>query len=151
MRMGILLTNKKVKFDYEVLETFEAGVSLFGHEVKAVKAGKGSIVGARVGGKSDGMYLIGADIPAYQPGNTPSGYEPTRDRKLLLSKKEQDRLVGAERVRGQTLVPRNFHTKGKLVKVEVVLVRGKKKYDKRQTIKKREAKRDIERHIKGNR
>jgi len=136
--MAILLGNKKVFFDYEILEKFEAGLGLLGHEVKSLRNKRGSILGSRVIVRGNEAYVVGMDIPPYQPGNTPADYDPQRTRKLLLSKKEIKYLLGKAEQRGLTLVPVRVYTKGRYIKIEVAVVRGKKQHDKRQRIKERE-------------
>jgi len=147
--MSILIQNKKVYFDYEVLEKFEAGVELFGFEVKSLKTKHGSITGARVLVRGNEAFIVNMDIPAFQSHNTPSAYEPDRARRLLLNKKELSYLAGKSQQRGLTIVPISVYTKGRLIKMEIGLVKGKKKFDKRETIKKRETERKIEREMKG--
>lgn len=149
--MSTLLTNKKAKFDYEVLEEFEAGLALLGTEVKALKGGRGSLAGSYVGSKSGEFYLMGADVPAHQPANAPKDYNQIRDRKLLLSQKEIAKLIGVETKRGFALVPLSIYTKGNKVKLGFAIARGKKVRDKRETIKKRIHQRDMEREIKSQR
>jgi len=141
--------NKRAKFDYEILETFEAGLVLKGHEVKSIKTGHISLKGSYVTIKDGEAYLLNALISPYQPKNTPEDYEPTRSRKLLLHKKELKYLLGKGKMKGLTLVPiRVYNKKGK-IKLEFGIGRGKRKIDKRELIKKREDKRKIERAIKG--
>ncbi len=146
--MPVLIQNKKVYFDYEVLEKFEAGMELFGYEVKSLKLKRGSITGARVLIRGDEAFLVNMDIPAFQSHNAPSTYEPDRTRRLLLNKKELFYLAGKSQQRGLTIVPISVYTKGRILKIEVGLVKGKKKFDKRETLKKRDTKRDIEREMK---
>ena len=140
--------NKKTYFDYEILEKFEAGLSLRGFEVKAVIDGKASLKGGRVIIRNKEAFLVGVSIAEYQTTNTPKDYDQERPRKLLLHKKEIDYLYGKEKERGLTLVPLKLYNKNKKVKLEFAVVRGKKKYDKRESIKKKEAKRKIERTLK---
>lgn len=146
--------NKKVFFNYEVQETLEAGIELFGFEVKSIKNLHGNLEGAYVVVKAGQVYVIGATIPPYQIGNTPKEYEPTRSRKLILHKKEIKKLsdivdAGGKGNGGLTIVPISlYNNKGK-IKVEICIAKGKKKADKRQTIKKRETDREIRREMKG--
>ena len=130
--------NSKAGFDYEILETIEAGIVLEGHEVKAIKTGKASIKGAYVKIMSDHPYLIGATVSPYQIANTPKEYDPQRSRALLLSKKEITTLIGLAKARGLTLIPLKFYDKKGKIKLLIGIAKGKKKYDKRETIKKRE-------------
>lgn len=145
----MLTQNKKAYFDYEILETFEAGIELFGFEVKSVKAGNAHLEGGRVIMRGGEAFLIGITIAPYQAKNTPANYEPDRTRKLLLHKKEISYLTGKEHQKGLTLVPISFYTKGPRVKLSFGVARGKKKFDKREDIKRKETKRKIERTIKG--
>lgn len=143
-----LLENKKAHFNYEVLDKYEAGIELFGLEVKSVKLGRGSLEGARVIVRGDEAFLIGATIQPYQPGNTPKDYVQDRTRRLLLTKRELKELIGKEQERGLTIVPISMYNKGRKIKLEIAVVRGKKKYDKRESIKKRDIERDIGRTLK---
>jgi SsrA-binding protein len=146
--MAKVIQNKKVFFDYEILEKFEAGLGLKGYEVKALKNGRGSITGARVLIRGGEAFVVGMDISPYQPGNAPVDYDSSRTRRLLLHKKEIRYLEGKAKERGLTLVPISVYTKGNLIKLEFGAGRGKKKSDKREIIKKREAQRKIERALK---
>ncbi|MFZ2831596.1 MAG: SsrA-binding protein SmpB [Minisyncoccia bacterium] len=146
-----LLQNKKVHFNYEVLERYQAGIELFGTEVKALRASRGSLDGSHVTVRGGEAYLIGATINPYQPGNMPKGYDATRNRRLLLTKGEIAELSAQESKKGLTIVPVTVYNKGHKLKVEVAVVRGKKDHDKRETIKKREAARDVMRDIKDTR
>lgn len=146
--MSKVVQNKKVFFNYEIIETYQAGISLLGLEVKSLKKGQGSLEGAYVILRGGEAFLVGATIPPYQVGNTPEDYDPMRTRKLLLSKKELKELEKQSQVKGLTIVPISVYNKEKLVKLEIGIGRGKKTIDKRETIKKRETKRDIERTLK---
>ena len=146
--MPLITVNKKVFFDYEILETFEAGLALFGHEVKAIKTGHISLDGAYVVVKEGEAYLLNAKIPADQPANVPKEYDPARSRKLLLHKKELNYLIGKSHAQGLTLVPLRVYTKRSKIKLEFGLAKGKRKYEKRELIKKRETGREIERGLK---
>src|SRR3989344_3133863 len=138
-------SNPKARFDYEILETIETGLVLEGHEVKAIKTGKASIKGSYVKIMDGAPYLIGATVSPYQPANTPTDYDPQRSRKLLLSKKEISALVGTSQSHGLTLVPLKIYTKKGRLKLLVGIARGKKKYDKRETIKRKDVQRAKER------
>ena len=140
--------NKKVYFDYEILETFEAGIELFGYEVKSILKGNAHLEGGRVLVRGHEVFLVGVTIPPYQMNNTSSDYEPDRTRKLLLHKKEIARLAGNQSQKGLTLVPIKLYNKGPKIKLSFGIARGKKKFDKRETIKKRETKRSIDRTLK---
>jgi len=134
--------------DYEILEEFETGVKLFGYEVKALRQSKGKLEGAHIIVRGAEAYLVGAHIPPYQPQNTPKDYDPARSRKLLLTKKEITLLADAERQKGLTIVPLRIYNKSSYLKLAVAIVRGKKKYDKRAVLKKRDAEREIRRTLK---
>lgn len=148
----ILIDHKKAHFDYEILEKYEAGVELFGFEVKSLKKKQGSLEGAYVIVRGGEVFLVNMSIPSYQENNTPADYDPRRNRRLLMSRKEIAKLADAEDGRGGglTIVPILVYTKGNRIKVSVATVRGKKKYDKRESIKRRESDREISREIKGH-
>jgi SsrA-binding protein len=146
--MVILAENKKAKFNYEILEKFEAGISLLGQEVKSIKKGRASLDGSYIISRANEFYLAGATIPAYQPQNAPPDYDESRFRKLLLTKKEIKYLIGKAKQRGLTLVPLRLYTKDNLIKLEFAVCRGKRKVDKREKIRKREAEIEIRRTLK---
>ena len=143
-----LARNKKALMKYEVLERFEAGIELLGFEVKAVRAGRAALDGSHVSIRGGEAYLLGATIAPYQMNNTPGGYDPSRARRLLLSKKELLRLMGEESAGKLTIVPISMYTKGQRIKLELALVLSKKKHDKRAALKKREGDREIRRSLK---
>lgn len=147
-KMNPLVKNQTAYYDYEILERFEAGLELLGHEVKSLKTGRATLEGSRVIVRGNEVYLIGAQIRPYQPNNLPSGYLPDRTIKLLLTKKEIGYLTGAGEQKGLTIIPLSIYNKNGRLKLEFALARGKKKYDKRQIIKKRETAREIERTLK---
>jgi SsrA-binding protein len=149
--MPNLATNKKAFADYEILEKLEAGLVLTGPEVKAAKASQINLKGSYVSiGIDDSINLIGAHISPYAPARgAQTGYDPTHSRKLLLKKQEIDRLRGKQREAGLTILPLSVYTKGSLVKLEIGIARGKRKYDKRASIRKRETDRDIRRLLRG--
>lgn len=148
MDVKILSENKKALFDYEILEKYKAGIILTGQEVKSAKLKRMNIAGAFVVLRAQEPFLIGANIPPYQPKNIQGEYNPTRSRKLLLRKPEIKELLGKTKQKGLTLTPLLVYTyKGK-IKIEFALARGKKKSDKREKIKKREAEREIRRVFK---
>lgn len=143
-----LLQNKRARFDIAVERELEAGIELEGFEVKSVRGGRGSLVGSRVLVRGGEAYLVGATIPAWQEANAPKDYDPTRPRRLLLNKKEITQLASAEDEKRLTTVPLSMYNKGRYVKLSLGIGRGKKEYDKRQTIKEREDKRKIARTLK---
>jgi SsrA-binding protein len=142
-----LISNKKAYFDYEILQKYEAGIELLGFEVKSLKVGQGSLLGAYVAVRGNEAYVLNMQIPPYQPANTPTNYDPLRTRRLLLTKKEISELSVEEGQKGLTIVPLSVYNKGRKLKVEIAVVRGKKKYDKRQAIKKRDSDREIQRSL----
>lgn len=146
--MTTLAQNKKAHFDYEILEKFEAGIQLLGHEVKSIRAGQASLAGAYVIVRGDEAFLIYMSVPPYQPKNTRDDYEPRRNRKLLLTHKEIATISQFENKKGLSVVPLALVTRHNKIKVELAIVRGKKKWDKREDLKKRESDRDIQRDIK---
>ncbi len=131
-------SNPKASFDYEILETIEAGIVLRGFEVKAIKSGMASLRGAYVKIINEEPFLIGATISPYQTANTPTDYDPQASRKLLLSKKQIATLIGTAKSHGLTFIPLKFYNKKSLVKLLIGIAKGKKKYDKREVIKKRD-------------
>lgn len=143
--------NKKAHFEYELLEKFDAGIELFGHEVKTVRAARASLEGAYVIVRGGEAFLVGSSIPPYQSGNIEEGYDPLRPRRLLLTKKELVELANAEAKAGLTIVPISMYNKEGKIKLAIAIARGKKKHDKRETIKKRESKIEMERVIKSKR
>lgn len=146
--MSVLTENRKAYFNYEIIEKFEAGIELKGFEVKAIKTGRASLTGAFATIHDGQIFLTNFQVQPYQTKNTPPDYEPTRSRRLLLNKKEIAYLIGKMQSERLTLVPLKLYTKGNLVKVELGLARGKKQFEKRETIKKRETQREIKRTLK---
>ncbi|RLC40287.1 MAG: SsrA-binding protein [Candidatus Nealsonbacteria bacterium] len=146
--MKTIIENKKALFNYQILEKFKAGVVLTGQEVKSVKNGRISLKGAFVVVKGEEVFLIGASIPPYQPKNAPKDYNPQRSRKLLLKKSEIKHLIGKAKQKGLTMIPLKVYTERGKIKIEFAVVRGKKKVDKREEIKKREIEREIKRALK---
>lgn len=146
--MTTLIKNKKVTLNYEILEKFEGGLVLEGFEVKSLKQKHGKLDGAYVVIRGNEAFLVGASIPAYQPKNTPESYDPARTRKILIKKKEITRLLKNESQKGLTLVPMSLYNKNHLIKLEFAVARGKKKHDKRNDMKDRDVKCEIERTLK---
>jgi SsrA-binding protein len=146
-----LAENRKARFDYEVLQKFSAGLELTGQEVKSVRAGKISLAGAFVAVRGGEAFLIGAEIPPYQPANLAGQahgeYDARRARKLLLSKGEIAALADAEATKGLTIVPLSVYNKGRFLKADIAIARGKKLYDKREAMKKRDAERETGRSL----
>lgn len=148
--MAVIATNKRAGFDYELKERFEAGLVLTGNEVKSVKLGRASLKGAYVTTRGSELYLTNAFIPLYPQAHrdSHSKHSDTRPRKLLLKKSEIRSLIGKTGVTGLTLVPIRLYTKKQLVKLEFAVGRGKKEYDKRQTLKRRAADRTIRKALR---
>lgn len=141
--------NKKAYHNYEILEKIEAGIILFGYEVKAVRAGQITLDGSYILiDKTNKIYLVGANIKPLQPENTPLSYNEIRQRELLLKSKQVKELKEKTEIIGNTLIPLSIYSKDGLIKVEIALAKGKRKFDKRESIKKREAEREIGRIFK---
>ena len=134
----VITTNRQARFRYEILSAMEAGLVLTGTEVKSLRAGKCNLKEGYARIDKDEAWLIGVHIPEYTEGNR-FNHEPTRSRKLLLSKRQIRQLTEATQQEGLTLVPLRVYFKGKVAKVEIGVGRGKKLYDKRATIAKRES------------
>ncbi len=143
-----LLEHKKARLNFELLEELEAGIELLGFEVKSLRGKHGKLEGSHIIVRGGEAYIVGMHIPPYQPRNTLGEYDPDRSRKLLLTKKELAHLGVLENQKGLTIVPISIYTKNRKLKVRVAVARGKKKFDKRQALKAKEAKRDIERSLK---
>lgn len=144
--MPTLAINKISKASYETVDTWEVGIKLSGAEVKSVKAGRMNLKGSYVTVEKNEAWLVGAHISAYQ--KPPESYDPSRRRKLLVHKKELHDLAGKTLVKGLTILPLNVYTKGGLIKVKIALLRGKKAFEKRATLKKRDVERDIRRALR---
>jgi SsrA-binding protein len=146
----VIARNKRARFDYEVLERIEAGLVLVGTEVKSLREGNASILGAFVRIESGVPMLIGSQIQEYSHGNW-MNHDPDRKRELLLHKREIRRLYDTIRQQGLTVVALELYFRGPRAKVEIALVRGRKHHDKRQMLAKKEARRDIERSTRRRR
>ena len=143
-----LASNKRARHDYHVLETVEAGIQLAGTEVKSAREGRVQLKDSYVDFKDGQAFLVGAHISPYSHGNR-ENKEPERVRRLLLKKREIDRLFGRTQLKGLTVVPLTLYLKGNWIKVEIALVQGKKLYDKRESAKTRELDREAEAAVKG--
>src|SRR5689334_12365125 len=143
-----LVDNKKAGFNYEITDKYDAGIELLGFEVKSIKAGRGKLDGAHVKIRGGEAFLVGADIPPYQANNTPILYDSERTRKLLLTKKELLELAEVENKQGLTLIPLALYNEGNKVKLVFGVAKHKKVYDKRETIRKKDLTRDMERTLK---
>ena len=142
------LVNRKAKRDYEVIEAMEAGVVLTGGEVKSLRAGQGNLLGSRIMIKNGEVWISGLSIPRYKFASGEDEYEPDRLKKLLIKQKERQHLETKAKGGGLTMIPLTVYNKRGLIKVEIGLVRGKKKYEKREVLKKRKQKRDLARRYK---
>lgn len=146
--MPTLVKNRRAYYDYEIIETYEAGIKLLGHEVKSLKAGQGNLNGSHVKVTPIDISLIGLNVPLYKKAGTLLNYDPMRTRKLLMHKNEIQSLSNKVNQQGYTLIPLSLYTKGSLIKVSIGLAKGKKKADKRRDIIKAQQDREIERTIK---
>lgn len=144
----VIAKNKKATHDYFIIESYETGIELFGTEVKSVRQGKVSLNDSYASVQDGEIYLKHMNISPYEQGNI-FNKDPLRDRKLLLHKKEIRKLIGQIQQQGYALIPTSVYLKGSLVKVSLALAKGKKLYDKRDDMAKRDAKRDIERTMAG--
>jgi len=145
-----IATNKEGLYNYEIIETYQAGLVLSGPEVKAAKLGQMSLKGAYITfDNKNEAWLVKAYITPYKPAKSAQEkYDPSQKRKLLLHKKEIDSLIGKSKQKGLTIIPINVYTKRGLIKTDIALARGKSKIDKREIIKKRETSREIQRTLK---
>ncbi|MBI4729467.1 MAG: SsrA-binding protein SmpB [Acidobacteria bacterium] len=143
---GTIASNRKARHDYHIEETYEAGLSLRGSEVKTLRQGKASLQESYAVVRGNEAFLIGANIPPYAQASI-LNHEPTRTRKLLLHKQEIRRLLERTHERGFTLVPLRLYFKGNKVKCEIALARGKRAYDKREAIARRDAEREIAKRL----
>jgi SsrA-binding protein len=147
---GDIATNRQAGYRYEFLDKLEAGIQLQGTEVKSVREGRVQLKDSYVEFKDGQAWLVGAHISPYSHGNR-ENRDPERVRKLLLKKREIDRLFGRTQLKGLTVVPLAVYLKGNWIKVEIALVQGKKLYDKREAEKARELDREVEAAVKGGR
>jgi SsrA-binding protein len=150
MAVKVIAHNRKAYHDYTMLESIEAGIVLTGTEIKSIREGKISLAEAYVRPEKNELWLLNAHIARYDPGSY-MGHDPVRNRKLLLHRKEIGILTSKVAEKGLTLVPTRLYLKDGHAKLEVSLGRGKKLYDKRETISRREAEREMERAVKSRR
>jgi SsrA-binding protein len=143
-----LITNRKASFNYEIIDKYTAGIELFGFEVKSLKKSQGSLEGAHITIRGNEAYIIDMFIPPYQVNNTPKDYDTHRNRRLLLKKSEILSLSNIEGAKGLTMVPLSVYNKGSKIKLDIATAKGKKKFDKRETLKKRDSLRDVARDLK---
>ena len=142
----VVARNRKAKFEYELLEFFEAGIELRGTEIKSIRAGQVSLSEAYVRTNGKQAWLVGAHVAPYEQASA-FNHDPERERRLLLHKKEIKTLFDSIRQKGMTIVPTQIYLKEGRAKVEIALAKGKRQYDKRQSIKKRDMERDINRAL----
>jgi SsrA-binding protein len=148
--MTTLAENKKAYYNYEILEKFEAGIVLIGQEVKSLKTKGVNLAGNFIVLKDEEVFWVGANISPYQPKNAPPDYNPERSRKLLLKKSEIKYLIGKSKQKSLTLIPLKLYTtKSGRIKIGFAIAKGKKRFDKREQIKKREVERKIKRALGG--
>ncbi len=143
--MSVISENRRAFFDYQILETFEAGIELKGFEVKAIKSGRINLAGAFCVPQKNEIYLMNADIPPYQANNTPENYDPLHARRLLLKKDEIKILRDAVDNKGLRLIALKVYIKNNLIKLAIGLARTKNKSDKRAAIIKKETRREMRR------
>lgn len=146
-----LAVNRKARHDYFIHDTFEAGLVLTGAEIKSIRAGQANLRDSHVVIKDGEAWVIGMHIAPYRHASNHELYEPKRDRKLLLHRWEIGRLQGRVQEKGYTIVPLRLYLSRNRAKLEIALVRGKKQYDKREALRKRDAERDIERSLRRRR
>ncbi len=146
----IIASNRKARHDYHVIDTMETGIVLTGTEVKSLREGKANLKDSYARVQNEEVYLYNTHISPYSEGSY-NNHEPLRQRKLLLHKKEIRKLIGKVQEKGLTMVPLKLYFKNGKVKVELAIVRGKKMYDKRRDIDKRESEREIQRHLSAKR
>lgn len=140
--MKIVTENRKARFDYFIESTFEAGIVLTGTEIKSVRKNNVNLRDSYVGERDGELWLYNAHIAEYDHGNI-YNHKPTRERKLLLNRKEINKIIKERQLQGYTIVPTKMYLKGQFAKVEIALAKGKKNYDKRETIKERDILRSI--------
>ena len=143
----MIANNKKAYHDYFILENFETGIALHGTEVKSLRMGKCSIKESFIRIENGEVFIYGMHISPYEKGNI-FNKDPLRVRKLLMHKSEINKLIGKTKEKGMAIVPLKVYFKGSLVKVEIGLAKGKKNYDKRETIKRKEQNRDVAKQLK---
>lgn len=143
-----LIANKKATLRFEVLETYQAGLELQGFEVKSIRSKLGNLEGARVIVRGGEAFIVGMTVPPFQQANTPKTYDPERPRKLLLSRKEIGELLDAESKKGLTVVPLELYNNGRYLKARIAIVRGKGKADRREDLKRLEAKKEADRAMR---
>ena len=145
-----VVTNRRVRREYFIEESFEAGLVLTGSEIKSIRAGRANLQDSYVSIRDGEAWLVNLHVSPYKQASIES-HEPKRDRKLLLHRRQIDRLLGKVQAKGYTIVPLRLYLKNNRAKVEIALAKGKKLYDKRADLAKRQAQRDMERAVRGPR
>lgn len=143
----IVTTNRKARHDYEILDTLEAGIALMGSEIKSIRAGSVNLRESYVQARGEELWLVNAHIASYEQAGI-YGHEPLRPRKLLLHRREIDRLLGRVQEKGLTIIPLTMYLAKGIAKVEIAVARGKKQYDKRESLRERDTQRQIERTLR---
>ncbi len=143
----VVATNRRAAHDYQIEDRYEAGLALLGSEIKSIRAGRANLRDGYVTPRDGELWLVNVHIAPYEPAAR-QGHEPRRPRKLLLHRREINRLIGRVQERGYTIIPLRLYLKRGRAKVEIGLVRGKRQYDKRAAIARRESQRDVERALK---
>lgn len=146
--MASLLSNRHAHHSYEILDTLEAGIVLSGSEVKSLRSGHGSLNEAFVAAEDGGLSIVRMYLPPYQAKNAGPAYDPYHGRRLLLHKDQMTSFIQKKATDGLTIIPLSLYEKHGLIKVELGLARGKKLHDKRETLKKRDAEREMRRTLK---
>ena len=146
--MKIIALNKRASFDYQILETFEAGLVLLGYEVKSLRNGQVNLKGSYISfgtdlKKTNEAWLINSYIPLYKAAGKRDDYNPERPRKILLKRKELSYIIGKSKEKGLTVIPIKLYTKSSFIKLEIAIVKGKKAFDKREDLKKKEIEKQI--------
>lgn len=147
--MAVFVENRKARHDYETLETFDGGLVLLGHEVKSIRNGGAKLVGAYLVLRKSQLWLIGMRIAPYVKAGKLEGYEPERDRKVLMHRRELASLQGKIQQKGLTLVPFSLYPRGHHIKLSFGLCRGRSSYDKREKLKGRQIDREVRRVLRG--
>lgn len=141
--MKVIAENRRAKFDYEILDSYEAGIELTGQEVKSAKNGRFNLAGSYGVLRNGEAWLLNSEIPAYQPKNAPADYDPKRSRRLLLRREEIKKLIGKLNEKSSRLVPLRAYLKKNFIKIELGLCHSRKKTDKRELLRKRATEREI--------
>lgn len=142
----VVTTNRKARHDYEILDTYEAGLVLTGSEIKSIRAGHVNLREGFIQPRGDELWLLNVHIASYEQAGT-FGHDPRRPRKLLLHRREIDRIMSQVQEKGLTVIPTMMYLTRGLAKVEIALARGKKKYDKRSALRQRDSERQIQRTL----